>query len=293
MRLYLFLSLLVLTACEPSNHLRSEKVSKSHVILIKLGEPVQDVISKSPVKFDRECLDKASICFYKIDKPFIASDLPAVTVNGALTLTQVAAVMITEDQLLSDKVENLSLTIRSLPSNSRHEDNQNFIHNLIANLSKSGWAPYYRPNDPRISGFEYFKTTSPDAVFGEQLTRRQWLDPDYKMDKELWSRIGDIYYWHFFKEGDYLTLTAWRHDSNDMPDERGTYLVSLDFKTESTHWRHAFHKEEDQNRWQELLPGLLAGYGQKRKALEDKARAAGIKIDTGYQDPPIKALQSR
>jgi hypothetical protein len=72
--------------------------------------------------------------------------------------------------------------------------------------------------------------------------------------------------------------------------EKATYLVTLEFLSESAYWLTGFSEEEDKARWKELLPERLADYRQQRELLETKARAAGIAIDEDYRDPPIPGV---
>ncbi|AWM89333.1 hypothetical protein DJ564_00240 [Pseudomonas sp. 31-12] len=290
MKKYWLLSFLLLGACGDASDAGSDSMSKKPLIEIQMSETVKDVMSNSPVTFLQDCLLQANMCFYKFDKSFGDDDLPSVVVNKTLHIDQVVGVKIAVNQDVSEAVENLELTIRSIPSNSRHEEYQAFIYDFIKVIKNSGWSNYYAPSDPRISGSQLEKIASPAEVLGSYVMSHPWLDPDYEISLDKWLEIGKFYNWHFYNDGTYLTLRAWRRDSDDAPNDRATYLITLTFKSESAYWRSAFGKEEDKKRWKELLPGLLLKYKKQRRDLEEKAADAGIEVDSSYKDPTIQAL---
>jgi hypothetical protein len=118
------------------------------------------------------------------------------------------------------------------------------------------------------------------------------LDPDYEMNMAQWLRIGMFYHWKFYKAGNYLTLTAWRQDTIEAPEERATYLVSMNVRNEDARWRAEF-SGEDRDNWRELLPDLLKGAAETRKIREAQARQLGIEIDEDYEDPAIQGLSEQ
>lgn len=266
-------------------------MSVNNFIKIKIGMAVEKMVLESPIKFNQDCLPKINYCSYEIDRSFGSRDLPSVVVDETLLLNQVVSVTAPVDGNLGGTVENLRLIVKTIPSNSRHDEYQSFIYKTIAEIKSAGWTSYYSLSAPRVSGASFYKIISPNQIFGKPMLRDLWLDPDYEMSINQWMSVDKFYYWNFFRNGIYLTLKAWRRDSEDAPRERGTYLISLNFESESSNWRSVFDKDEDKKRWKELLPDLLKGYAQERRILEDRARAAGIEIDTEYQDPPIRALQ--
>ncbi|NNB45255.1 hypothetical protein [Pseudomonas chlororaphis] len=292
MKFYWLFLFLLLGACDSKDIGSSSMVGQHTVIKVQLHEDVENVVSGSSLKFEKECMSQVNMCWYKISKSFSDDNLPSVMVNGSLKLDQVASASIAVDQDVGSNVESLDLSIRSLPDGSRHEEYQAFLYKLLKEIKSTGWVHYYSPSDPRISGAESDKIQSPNKVLGDYVLSHPWLDPDYEIDLERWLKIGKFYNWHFYKDGDHLTLKAWRRDSDDAPDERGTYLVSLSFTTEREYFVSGFSETEDKKRWKELLPRRLEEYKKIRGVREKKAVDAGIKIDTGYQDPPIQALRN-
>ncbi|PMW41790.1 hypothetical protein C1X48_06335 [Pseudomonas sp. FW305-3-2-15-A-R2A1] len=166
------------------------------------------------------------------------------------------------------------------------------IFSLIDKIKKSGWSHFYFPEDPRISGSQAGKISSPDEVFGRYVSSHPWLDPDYQLDLKRWLQIGSFYRWYFYKDGIYLNLKAWKQNDSEAPTEKATYLITLDFQSESEFWLDGITDKKERQHWKELLPGRLNAYHKTRLELEEKARAAGIEIDESYQDPLIHALNN-
>lgn len=268
-------------------------MSNNPAIEINIGASVKKLDSESPVKFKQDCLPQANFCFYEIDKSFADKNLPSVIINKTLRVDQVVGVTIPIDQDLGEAIEKFKIIVKSIPSNSQHEEYRRFIYDLISEIKKSGWTHYYSPSRVRISDAHYYKISSPDKVFGRSMLHDYWLDPGYEMTANQWLQVRGFYKWNFYKDGNYLALEARRRNSEDKPTERGIYLISLAFRSESGRWRDAFETDEDKKRWKELLPDLLTRYRQERQVLEDRARAAGIEVNTDYQDPPIMALESQ
>lgn len=292
MRSMLFLLFLFVGACGDVGDSGSKTMSgNGPSIQIQMQKNASDLVAASPVQFSEECMSEVNMCWYKIEKSFGDSDLPTVVVNQTLTLEHVAGINIAVDKDESDNVEDVELSIRSLPDNSRHEEYQAFLYALIDKVKAAGWHHYYAPSDPRVSGSQSDKITSPNKVLGDYVMSHPWLDPNYRLDLARWLKVDDFYTWHFFSGDGYLTVQAWRRDSDDAPAERGTYLVSLSFKSQSEYWRSAFDSAKEKEKWKELLPLKLKEYQAIRATREEKARDAGVEIDVGYQDPPIQALK--
>lgn len=265
--------------------------NRNPLISIEIGEEINDLLSNSPVPFSKECISDVDMCWYKVKKSFGDDDLPSVEVNKALRLNQVASVSAAVDGEVGTAVENLDLSVRSLPDGSKHDEYRAFLYGLIKDIKKAGWVHYYAPSDPRVSGSQIDKISSPDEVMGDYVLSHPWLDPNYELDIDRWLKVGKFYNWLFYKDGNHLTLKAWRRDSDDAPNERGTYLVSLSFTSEREYWSAAFPEAEEKKRWKELLPAKLKEYAAIRQSREDRAEEAGIQIELNYQDPSIKALK--
>lgn len=291
MRYCFFVLFFLLAACGDSDNIGGKTMAGNQsLIQIQLHQNIQNLISNSPFMFEEECMAQVNTCWYKISASFNSETLPSVVVDKDLKLDQVASVSIAVDKNVGPDIENIEFSIRSLPDNSKHEAYQAFLYELMKEIKAAGWKHYYSPSDPRISGSQNDKVATPNKVLGDYVLSHPWLDPDYKIDVEQWLEVDDFYNWHFYKDGNHLKLQAWRHDSENLPKERGTYLVSLNFTTEREYWFASFSETKDKARWKELLPARLKEFQKIRNAREKKAVDAGIEIDTSYQDPAIKAL---
>lgn len=287
----------LLVACDENSKPGNPRITATHpMIEVQFEQTIDSLIAKNSLEFTPDCLKPAGMCWYEIDRRTADPNLPTVLVrhgNTPLHLEHVTNITTVINDKHGDEIQNLSLILRSIPSNSRHEEYRDFIYSLNEKIKQANWKHYYFPSDPRIPGVEANKIPSPDDVLGSYVMSHPWLDPSHKIDLERWLKFGSFYNWYFYNDGAYLHLKAWRRDSDDAPKERATYLITLEFLTETEYWLSGFTEKEDRARWKELLPERLEGYKQQRKELEAKARAAGIAIDEDYQDPPIKALEKQ
>ncbi|WP_137974001.1 hypothetical protein [Pseudomonas sp. F(2018)] len=292
MKFYLALVMGLLVGCNDDSNGRNMN-SEHALIKLELEQPIETLAAESPIEFSKECLDEAGMCWYKISRAGSDPLLPTFEVQQGgrvLLLQQATDISIAFNQRIDESVQNFNITLRGLPDNSTHEATQEFLYTLISDIEEAGWQHYYSPSDPRISGSQADKIDSPDDVLGSYVMSHPWLDPDHQIDLQRWLELGSFYNWYFYNDGAYLHLRAWRRDSENAPMEKATYLITLEFLTESAYWLSGFSEEEDKERWKELLPARLDEYRQQREKLEARARAAGIEIDEAYQDPPIKAL---
>ncbi|UVE48527.1 hypothetical protein KS461_14960 [Pseudomonas chlororaphis] len=289
-RLYYLIIITFLVGCNKSEN----TYAKSQLIHIDLNGSAQSLLQKSPVEFSKDCMNAVDMCWYKIQNPSSSSNLPSVDIsldNKTLNINQVSGITTAVSKEFGENLSNLKLTLRGLPDNTPHEDQRDFIYTLINSIKAVGWQHYFFPSDPRVSGSQAKKINSPDDVLGFYVSSHPWLDPDYEMDMDSWLKVGSFYNWYFFKDGVHLNLRAWRKNSKDTPDERGTYLITLNFKTEELYWLSGFEEKNERRNWRELLPARLKKYAEMRQEREEKVRTVGIEVDESYQDPQIKALE--
>ncbi|MDR6915931.1 hypothetical protein J2X66_002799 [Pseudomonas sp. 3296] len=296
MKKIFFFALFVLAGCNESQNMLETSTMKSETQLIelKLLNPVKDTTTNSVIPFTESCMSQVDTCWYTIQKSANDKSLPTVNVsfNGRkLSLEQAVDVTIVVDKKTSDDIETLNIILRGLPKGSTHEQYRTLIYTLLGKIKESGWSHFFLPEDPRISGSQIEKISSPEYVLGQYVSSHPWLDPDYKLDLKRWLKIGSFYNWYFYNNGAYLHLKAWRQNDDEAPTEKATYLITLEFQSEKKFWQDGISDEKDRLHWKELLPKRLKSYHAARLALEEKARAAGIEIDESYQDPPIRALQ--
>lgn len=295
-RINFLLTALLLSACTEGQKVGAKQMSTSPTtsIQIFLGQPVADSVASSPLPFDEDCLAPVGICWYEINKRFSEPDLPSVTLsrNGSelLQLDDVGRISTVVEEAQGRLVEQVTLNVRGLPDNSPHAEQKAFVYQLLNHLQTSGWAHFYRFAAPRISGSEASKINTADKVLGKRVLDHPWFDPRYEASLEQWLSSSNTYHWYFYQDHTYLHVTVQRSNSRSEPEEKGTYLISLELLTENAYWPQHF-SEEQQKDWQQLLPALLDQYHEQRSQLEAEAQAAGIEIEDSYENPPIKALE--
>jgi hypothetical protein len=297
MKKILIAILILISGCDEASNSTEPPTMTNHseIIEIELLSPIKTITAHTPIPFTESCMPQVNICWYKIQKSANDTDLPTINVknNGnILSLEQVVNITVALDKDTTENIENLNVILRGLPKGSTHEQYRELIFSLIGKIQKSGWSHFYFPEDPRISGSQTEKISSPDEVFGRYVGSHPWLDPDYQLDLKRWLQIGSFYRWYFYKDGIYLNLKAWKQNDSQDPTEKATYLITLDFKSESEFWRDGITDKKERQRWKELLPERLNAYHKTRLEQEEKAHAAGIEIDEIYQDPPIQALKN-
>tara|TARA_R110000796_G_scaffold141183_3_gene257360 strand:+ start:1470 stop:2369 length:900 start_codon:yes stop_codon:yes gene_type:complete len=284
-----------ITACSDQNTEQESSepyMSDNPKIQIRLEQSIDELLKSSPLPFAKDCLEPVGMCWYEVSKRFAALDLPSVEIiqgHHELHLDQVTQLTVVINEALGTDIQNISMVVRGLPDDSPHEAQKAFIYQLIFQLGAAGWQHVYHPGDPRIPGTEADKIDTPRLIFGQFVASHPWLDPQHEPSLEHWLKVGNFYNWFFHNAGAYLHLKAQRRNSRAAPADTGTYLISLEFLSESAKWRGDF-EQMDKDNWQQLLPERLQQYRQQREALEAQARQAGIVIDESYQDPPIKAL---
>ena len=132
MKFYGLLFFLLLAACGDSNSVGAGSMAnKNPLINVEIGEEISDLLSNSSVPFSKECVSDVNMCWYKVKKSFGDDDLPSVEVNKALRLNQVASVSTAVDGDVGSTIENLDLSVRSLPDGSKHDEYRAFLYSLI------------------------------------------------------------------------------------------------------------------------------------------------------------------
>ncbi|MCY1280021.1 hypothetical protein D9M70_287930 [compost metagenome] len=294
MRAWLVILLALLSGCDTNNERSPQTMSVPLILELQLGENMQSLLSRSPVKLYADCLKATDSCFHEFSYSANSANLPSVVIrhNGqALALQHVTRFMTSSNLQASTAMESFDMTIRGLPDDSTHEENQSFIYSIISTIKAAGWKRYISPSSPRISGAQAANITSPDEVAGLHVFSHPWFDPDHTMSMEQWLKAGSFYSWYFYNPGAHLKLTAWRIDTKTASATHGNYLVSLEFQADDYYWRYGFDTKEEQANWKKLLPAELRKYAELRAENEARLRAAGIEIDESYQNPPIEGVE--
>ncbi|MPQ86639.1 hypothetical protein F0170_23240 [Pseudomonas sp. MAFF 730085] len=166
----------------------------------------QETIANSAEKFSKECMKNLGLCWYKIRRSANEKDLPSVTIQSAgskISFQHAIGVTVVIDDKVGKNIENIGVTLRGLPDNSTHEQNRDFIINLLKDINAAGWRRFYFPEDPRISGSQAAKIDVPGKILGRPVSNHPWLDPNYKIDIDHWLKSGPMYKWYFYHNDEY------------------------------------------------------------------------------------------
>jgi len=111
-------------------------------------------------------------------------------------------------------------------------------------MKAAGWQRYIFPGEARIPGAEAKKFDHFDEVLGVPVGTGPWKDPALKSNQTDWLAMPTINSWYFYKNGNFLQLRVQRKNSLQVPQERGTYLFSLNFQTEAEFYK-SFVESDD------------------------------------------------
>ncbi|MDR6377625.1 hypothetical protein [Paraburkholderia caledonica] len=169
-----------------------------------------------------------------------------------------------------------------------HEAARDRVMKLLAQLRASGWKRYVDVGDPRLQGRAawHYGASFPVAVYS--------LDPEYPPTQDEWNAmLRHTPRWILYGDGAYLTLSVMESNMGGFVG-KSTYLLTVDVKSEYAFYGLGYFpgNAEKIHNWKALLPAELEKYHAMRLKTEAALRAQGYAIDTTYQDPPIKALQS-
>ncbi len=278
-------SFLFLTACG-GDEMSSEKPT----IQFHINGDIETAQAKSSIKFDKDCM--LGICLYKYSLSFSGNRRAAILMNSntATSLSFHDAVAVTLGTYESDVINDTNITLGGVTPNSPHAQAMTYFYTLVESLLDKGWARYIMPNEARISGHEAKKFESVDEINGKPVGTGPWRDPSLKLSVQEWLALPMFNDWYFYKDGVYLTLSMQRENSTDAPADKGTYLFTLDVRSEPEFYKD-FLASDDREDWIKLLPAKLKRMAQERAQTEARLKKMGIAIDEDYQDPPIKALE--
>jgi hypothetical protein len=294
MRYLWFLVFLTLGGCDNNSNEDGDKLKNEMVNLnVELGQPVEVVLGSSPLEFSKDCLAAVDMCWYEVRRAGKDKSLINLFVNQPESITlieRVVGLSFVVNGGKTNSVEELVVTLRGLPDNSFHEENKALVYALIAELKSAGWARYYFPSDPRISGVELNKVNSADGFFGERPFNHPLFDPDYEVSLSEWLATDGFYDWYMYS-GDYMShVTVQRRNSSVDPARTGIYLIDVEFMSLDNFWRRDF-KEAVRPKWKELFPAHLQQLRNKRLVTEARAKAAGVSIDENYLPPRMERVK--
>lgn len=273
-----------LTACGDSSMKKEELIIRSD-----LNGTIENMLSSSTASFDKDC--NSSLCFYDFDIPAESTNKATafLTSSGSPLIFNdvISAVFITHN---GSMITDTNLILGGVTENSRHTEAAIYFYETLDKMKAAGWQRYIFPGEARIRGTEAKKFDRFDEVLGVPVSTGPWKDPALKLNQADWLAMPTINSWYFYKNGSYLQLRVQRENSLQAPQERGSYLISLNFQTEAEFYK-SFVESDDREKWTSLLPAELKRMAQERTQTEARLKKMGIAIDEDYQDPPIKALE--
>ncbi|RQM44675.1 hypothetical protein EHZ19_27245 [Paraburkholderia bannensis] len=167
-----------------------------------------------------------------------------------------------------------------------HEAARDRVMKLLAQLRSLGWTRYVGMGSPRIAGGQALHYSAEHAAYA--------LDPAYIPTLDEWRKIlRNAPHWVFQADGAYLELSLMESNMGGFVG-KSTYLLTVDVKSEYAFYGLGYFpgNAEKIHNWKALLPAELGKYHAMRLKTEAALKAQGYAIDTTYQDPPIKALES-
>ncbi|MFJ2973042.1 hypothetical protein [Pseudomonas fulva] len=275
---------ITLAACGDSNMNEEKPVIRSD-----LNGTIENMLSSSTASFDKDC--NSSLCFYDFDIPaestnkataFLTSSESSLVFNDVIS-----AVFITHN---GSMITDTNIILGGVTENAKHTEAAIYFYETLDKMKSAGWQRYIFPGEARISGAEAKRFDRFDEVLGVPTVTAPWKDPALKLDQTDWLAMPTINSWYLYNNGNYLQLRVQRKNSLQAPQDRGTYLFSLNFQTEAEFYK-SFVESDDRERWTTLLPAELKRMAQERAQTEARLKKMGIAIDEDYQDPPIKALE--
>lgn len=272
--------LLFLTACG-----NPDMKQKPLLIKFKLDEPVETLLSASTVNFDKDCNDK--ICFYDFDIPLRSSSKATAVIESSqqpLIFDDVVSAVFSTIE--DSNITNAKIILGGVPSNSEHTKAIDYFYQQLGNLKATGWRRYIYPNEARIPGSEAKKFKDFDTVLEKPAVTGPWKDPALILSKEEWLSSPMLSDWYFYKDGVYLTFSVQRENTPDSKQERGSYLFTLSFRSETEFYK-SFIDSDDREHWKTLVPAELRKMAKERAAAESLLKKSGILIDENYQEPTI------
>ncbi len=259
-------------------------------VTFSLNDSIKNVLASSTMQLTKDCM--LGICLYKYSLSFSEDNRAAVSINPKTTtsLKFEDAVSVTLGTYESDIVNDAEITLGGVSPNSPHAQAMGYFYQRVDNLLAQGWHRFIMPNEARIPGLEAKKFESTSRVLSKPVGTGPWLDPSLKLNLEEWLSLPMFNDWYFYKDGIYLILSMQRENSADSPREKGSYLFTLNARSESEFYKE-FVASDDRDDWLKLIPEELKRMAQERAQTEARLKQMGIAIDEDYQDPPIKALE--
>lgn len=281
-RLVLALTLL-LAGCDNSDGPRVRDVT------IWLQDPLAHLQTPLGDDVDKDCFQ--GTCTLNFTQPSASGNVLRVQLGGAKPFRlngvfSLTAVGYEEDRY---RIAEITLMPASPPTNSLHSEARTAFYQLLAQLGVAGWQRFIMQDSARLPGAEFNHTARIEQALPQASLNLPFNDPAVPLNLAQWRSLPLISQWYFYRDDEYLSIIVQRENSDSAPDERGTYLFMLTFKTETQQYQSYF-TADDRPRWKSLLPALLKQMAQTRTENEARMRDIGVTIDEHYRDPTIGAL---
>lgn len=256
--------------------------------IIRLGNPQLSDIDAPGASVDNH---PTGMAFYQ--RSWVGGELGNVEFSHgphSFTVENVLSILGTADQDVPEGIFKWNVNFGVSPQQADTDEAARArVMSFLAMLRAAGWKRYIDVLDPRLLGRQAWTYgTDPDGL------GLYSLDSSYTPTLDEWTaaaRYGPR--WKFQADGVYLEVVVSRSNMGGFVG-KSTYLISVKAQSEFTNYGIGFFsgKREKIMHWKDLIAPELARYHKDRLATEAKLRATGYTIDTTYQDPPIKSLQS-
>ncbi|GLH33862.1 hypothetical protein BR1R5_32500 [Pseudomonas sp. BR1R-5] len=232
------------------------------------------------------------LCLYEFSLTFsepLRADLEVISKTGNLEFNDIISTTLRTFD--GNNIDKANITLGGVEPESEHTQAIDYFYRQVGKLQESGWLRYIFPDEARVSGSQAHKLNDARSILGVPVETGPWNDPTLKLTKEEWLAMPMFSSWYFYKDGTYLLLQVQRQKSEIAPEERGSYLFTLTFESETEFYKSFVEGEKDRKDWKALVPAELKRMAQERAQTEARLKKMGIAIDESYQDPPIKALE--
>ncbi|WP_027468844.1 hypothetical protein [Deefgea rivuli] len=265
-----------------------KKVPILDQISIQIGESAAAFTNRYP--FTQIQKQPAGLNFYKIDpddeQPKRKVMLQVKHGSHSFDVSSVLSISGTEDlDFPREGLSDFDISASIPPANNvMHDDARKYFLNLLKVIQTAGWQRVIYSADARLIAKDAFNETLKDSSFAGNLS------VDYQPTLAEWMGLKEMTRWRFYADGVYLSVYFFRDADHLDLAKPGAYLLSLTFSNAESNFRSNF-EQKDWPRARELWPELAKEFQADRKKAEAKAQAAGLKIDTTYQDPPMPPVQ--
>ncbi len=268
----------------------SSMTGEKPTIRFELDAPVENAFAGSSGQFQKDCMLR--LCMYKYSLTFsepLRANLEIMSDAGILKFDDMVSTTLTTFE--SNIVNSARVTLGGVHEDAEHAQAMKYYEQLLDKLSAEGWRRFIFQDEARIAGAEARNFEDKYSVLGKPVGTGPWADPALRHTQEEWISMRMFTTLYLQKNGVYLMLRLQRWNNKDAPQQKGSYLFTLKFESETEFYRGYVEGEENRKNWKALVPAELKRMAHERAQTEARLKQMGIAIDEDYQDPPIKALE--